>query len=84
MPLEHAKEGTPGFGRNIATEIEAGKDPKQAEAIAYSMAGERRDTGAPPQAMLDSIRGLASEIRQRHDASSRRADDGAPPEAMLC
>lgn len=38
MPLENAKPGTPGFGRNIAREIEAGKPPKQAEAIAYSKA----------------------------------------------
>lgn len=36
--LEPAKPGTPGFGRNIAREIEAGKPPKQAEAIAYSKA----------------------------------------------
>lgn len=38
MPLEKAKPGTPGFGRNIATEIKAGKKPAQAEAIAYSKA----------------------------------------------
>lgn len=28
--------------KNIATEIKAGKDPKQAVAIAYSMAGKSR------------------------------------------
>jgi hypothetical protein len=47
VPLETAKPGTPGFGRNVATEIKAGKDPKQAEAIAYSKAGERKDAEAP-------------------------------------
>ena len=36
--LEPAKPGTPGFGRNIAREIKAGKPSKQAEAIAYSKA----------------------------------------------
>lgn len=36
MPLEKgAAPGSKGFGQNIATEITAGKPPKQAEAIAY-------------------------------------------------
>ena len=36
MPLE--KSGSEAaLKKNIATEIEAGKDPKQAEAIAYSV-----------------------------------------------
>lgn len=43
MPLENAKPGTPGFSRNIATEIRAGKPEKQAVAIAYSKGGERKD-----------------------------------------
>lgn len=38
MPLEKAKEGTPGFSRNIATEMKAGKPQKQAVAIAYNKA----------------------------------------------
>ena len=37
MPLEHAKEGTPGFSRNIKREEAAGKPQDQAVAIAYSM-----------------------------------------------
>lgn len=44
MPLENAKPGTPGFSRNIATEIKAGKPEKQAVAIAYSNA--EKDAGA--------------------------------------
>lgn len=42
MPL---KEGSSAETRseNIATEIRAGKDPKQAAAIAYSKAGEAKD-----------------------------------------
>lgn len=47
MPLESAKEGTPGFGRNVAREIEAGKPEKQAVAIAYSKA--RGDDAANDQ-----------------------------------
>ena len=43
MPLETAPVGSKGFGRNVATEIKAGKPEKQAVAIAYSKAGERKD-----------------------------------------
>ena len=43
MPLNKgAKPGTPGFGNNIKAEIAAGKPQKQAEAIAYSEAGEHK------------------------------------------
>ena len=40
MPLKegHSKET---IQKNIATEIDAGKDPKQAAAIAYSKAREK-------------------------------------------
>ena len=37
MPLENAAAGTPGFSRNIATEVKAGKPEKQAVAIALSV-----------------------------------------------
>ena len=47
MPLEHAGKGTPGFGRNVATEVKAGKPQKQAVAIAYRMSGERRSDADP-------------------------------------
>jgi hypothetical protein len=44
MPLEDAPEGSPGFKRNIETEVAAGKPQKQAVAIAYSKArGDRMD-----------------------------------------
>lgn len=43
MPLHKgAKPGSEGFGENIAAEIHAGKPAKQAEAIAYSEAGEKK------------------------------------------
>ena len=43
MPLRKgAKPGSKGFVSNIKAEIAAGKPPKQAEAIAYSEAGEKK------------------------------------------
>lgn len=44
MPLEKAPVGSAGFGRNIATEMKAGKPVKQAVAIAYEKAGDRKDS----------------------------------------
>jgi 8-oxo-dGTP pyrophosphatase MutT (NUDIX family) len=41
MPLEHGSSQE-AISQNIATEINAGKDPKQAAAIAYSVAGENK------------------------------------------
>lgn len=43
MPLEKgAKPGSSGFKRNIKAEVKAGKPVKQAVAIAYSEAGEKK------------------------------------------
>jgi mutator protein MutT len=41
MPLEHGSSRE-AISANIATEVRAGKDPKQAAAIAYSVAGEHK------------------------------------------
>jgi len=41
MPLEKGSSQTT-ISKNIATEVKAGKDPKQAAAIAYSVAGKSR------------------------------------------
>lgn len=46
MPLEKGSSQEV-ISRNIATEIRAGKDPKQAAAIAYSVAGKSRDAMIP-------------------------------------
>jgi hypothetical protein len=43
MPLENAPVGSPGFKRNIETEMSAGKGQKQAVAIAYQKSGEKKD-----------------------------------------
>ena len=43
MPLvKGAKPGLKGFKKNIEAEINAGKKPSQAVAIAYSESGERK------------------------------------------
>ena len=43
MPLiKGAKPGSKNFGKNIATEIKAGKKLSQAQAIAYSESGEKK------------------------------------------
>jgi hypothetical protein len=41
MPLTKSSSNK-ALGRNIATEIRAGKDPKQAAAIAYSVQREAK------------------------------------------
>ena len=47
MPLERAAPGTPGFSRNVATEVNAGKPEKQAVAIAYNQArGDAKPAGS--------------------------------------
>lgn len=43
MPLKKgAKPGSKGFGSNIKAEMKAGKPQKQAIAIAFSEAGEKK------------------------------------------
>lgn len=43
MPLKKgAKPGSKGFKSNIKAEVSAGKPDKQAVAIAYSEAGEKK------------------------------------------
>lgn len=45
MPLDKGKSKE-AFEKNVKTEVEAGKDPKQAVAIAYSVKGEDAATAA--------------------------------------
>ena len=44
MPLIKGKEASSkkGFGKNVKAEMDAGKNQKQAVAIAYSEAGEQK------------------------------------------
>jgi hypothetical protein len=45
MPLNKSKSKK-AFKENVATEIKAGKPTKQAVAIAYSVAGEKKKPAA--------------------------------------
>ena len=66
MPLEKGPVGSAAFGRNIATEIKAGKPQKQAVAIAYSEAGEKKDCAMSDR--LDSILDSCAKMEARVDA----------------
>ena len=60
MPLEKGSSQET-ISKNIETEINAGKPPKQAQAIAYSEAGESR--GKDAMSGFDAI-AKATEIRE--------------------
>jgi hypothetical protein len=58
MPLKKgAKPGSKGFSSNIKAEMTAGRPQKQAVAIAYSEAGEKRKPAAKsrPSGILGGI-----------------------------
>ena len=66
MPLEKGPVGSAAFGRNVATEVKAGKPQKQAVAIAYSEAGEKKDCAMSDR--LDSILDSCAKMEARVDA----------------
>lgn len=78
MPLEKGPVGSDAFGRSIATEEKAGKPPKQAEAIAYSEAGEKKDSSMD---RLDSILADCDKMEKRVDAlcASRKDVESVEP-----
>lgn len=96
MPLnEGTKPGSKSFGENIATEIKAGKPPKQAEAIAYRVS---KDFEARVDAIckrVDALEpspfGRVSAAEQKHtlgldarvDALYARADARSPFMSMV-
>jgi hypothetical protein len=55
MPLEKGKSRE-AMSRNIATEVNAGKPQKQAEAIAYSVAGKDDAMVTAPSAAVPVMR----------------------------
>lgn len=70
MPLQEGSSRET-ISANIATEVRAGKDPKQAAAIAYSKA-----RGDDAGTILDAIKDSVVRLQSRVDAfCDRRADD---------
>lgn len=55
MPLLKGKKN---IGKNIATEVNAGKPQKQAIAIAESVAGNSRPKRPKPAKNLDEVRAI--------------------------
>ena len=60
MPLQ-SESSQATISKNIATEINAGKDPKQAAEIAYSKAGKDK---------MDAAKALCDSLRERVDATT--------------
>lgn len=54
MPLEQGKSEA-AHSANVATEIRAGKSPAQANAIAYSVAGESKDADLGSSVLAQNI-----------------------------
>ena len=84
MPLENAPVGSPGFGRNVKTEMKAGKKQKQAVAIAYSKAGEHASHDR--RRFVDALRrglSLDAAFGYAEAAEARRAGQGEPLDGRL-
>lgn len=64
MPLEKGSSRT-AISHNIKTEIEHGKPPKQAEAIAFSVAGKSRNK--------DTITSAGQELRTQNAFTTSQA-----------
>ena len=70
MPLEHSSSKK-AFSANVAKEIEAGKDPKQAAAIEYSVQ-RQNDSVRQYEMSCDSNLPLALTPRQIADENNQR------------
>lgn len=75
MPLNHGKSDE-ARSENIATEIRAGKDPKQAAAIAYSEQRNARD--ASPMSTLPEVCTQAESVERSRKLWEQPG--GSPPE----
>lgn len=73
MPLaEGSSRAT--ISKNIATEVRAGKDPKQAAAIAYSKARGDADVASLDPVRLDAVCDAVGKLAARFDAYCERRD----------
>ena len=93
MPLvKGAKPGTKAFGRNIAAEINAGKKPSQAKAIAYSESRQSSNKGDHKVKMKSAHHKKAAhhmakasahhEKAAKHHEAAKKAMDMAKHEKM--
>lgn len=74
MPLEKAPVGSPGFSRNVATEVNAGKDPKQAVAIAYAKARGDAESFATGPSPINQMEHPLERVFRAADAFYARSD----------
>ena len=70
------------ISQNIATEIRAGKDPKQAAAIAYSVAGKGRSDANSRR--MDSVIAAFGSLGERMDAYQARRGRPLPDNGRIC
>ncbi len=70
MPLQEGSSRQ-AISNNIETEIKAGKDPKQAAAIAYSVAGKSRDSA-------ETIIPVSLSLKEINERNRRYWDQGVP------
>lgn len=73
MPLSHGKSKA-SFNKNVATEIRAGKPPKQAVAIAYAV--QRRAEKAEGGGLYANIH--AKQERIKHGSGEKMRKPGSP------
>jgi hypothetical protein len=73
MPLEKGSSQA-AISHNIETEINAGKKPDQAKAIAYSVAGKARDTITTPGQELNAA--VAFQKSQEYTKLAKQTDAG--------
>ena len=79
MPLEKGSSQET-ISRNIATEIRAGKPPKQAAAIAYNVAGKARADMTDPE--WQELRKLLSEWIGEEAAEPEHKADASPSKKL--
>jgi len=79
MPLEKGSSQET-ISRNIATEIRAGKPPKQAAAIAYNVAGKARTDMTDPE--WQELRKLLSEWIGEEAAEPEHKADASPSKKL--
>lgn len=73
MPLETGKSEA-AHGTNVATEIKAGKSPAQANAIAYSVAGESKDAHPGSSVLAQTITAAEVNVKNRQYWQPRAKD----------